>query len=367
MRVAYFVDSSDAVNWGGQATSAGMRHLVATSYPHATFLPLKFGALPFRHATFLRALLEHAVLWAVRARHDAWLMRLLRWYGVDTRLLSQFDVVCFNGEGAIHQRSGHFFRLLGLLQAFKLAGVRVYALNQTVDVDTSGGRHAELLQRVYPGLDRVAVREPVSWRVLQRLGISSELVGDAAYALPRLSQAELAARAARFNLPQGFIGITATSAMKRNAASLAKMRRLMTELAATGRPLVFLANTKTDLYLAERLSHGRTLRVIDYTQADYLDAMAVIASATLVVGGRQHPNIFAAKYGVPFIGLAGNTHKMAGVVELLNYPVPALSWDHADGELTGWARRLLNREISLDAVTVPVIDRIDLGGAEAGR
>jgi polysaccharide pyruvyl transferase WcaK-like protein len=56
--------------------------------------------------------------------------------------------------------------------------------------------------------------------------------------------------------------------------------------------------------------------------------MAVIAKAYLVVGGRQHPNIFAAIHHIPFVPLQGNTHKMEGVVELLHYPLEVLAWEH---------------------------------------
>jgi len=360
MKVAYFVDNSDAVNWGGQVTSAGMRYLVETTYPQAQFCPLKFGSLPFRNATFLRSLLDAAVFWAIARRHHKLLIWLLDWYGVNPALYKQHDVVCFNGEGIIHEKSGHFFRSLGSLYAFKASGARVYALNQTIDLNPAGKR-ASLLKLVYSQLDRVAVREPASLRQINALGITSDLVGDAAYALPRLTREQLAQRAARFRLPQNFIAVTASSSLKRDRRSVAIMDRLVTLLLTLGHPLVFLANTKTDLYLARQLAARDDIRIIGYEDAGYQDAIAIISQAVLLVGGRQHPNIFAAEYGVPFVGLAGNTHKMSGVSELLNYPIPVFSWSYDEAELREVLERVLAGHVDLSSVTVPVIERIDLG------
>lgn len=359
MKIAYYVDSSNVVNWGGQATSAGIRHLVMTSYPDATFTPLRFGEIPFRHATFLRRIPEYLMYRHVVRGDVEKLKSLLHWYGMDRAMYDRYDVVCFNGEGAIHDRSGHYFRLLASLWAFKMSGKRVYALNQTIDIQP-GSLHAKMMQAVYPLMDRVAVREPVSLRLLDTLGIAGELIGDAAYALPRLAEDERARRFAKFGLAPGFIAITASSAMKRNAKAVAQVDRLVEVAKGFGKPVVFLANTKTDLYVAKKLAGKHALTVIGYTDADYLDAIAIIAHAALVIGGRQHPNIFAAKYGVPFIGLAGNTHKMSGVAELIHYPVPVFRWDFDAAQMREEIRRILAGERDFSMVRIPVIDRIDL-------
>jgi len=362
MKIAYYVDSSTAVNWGGQATSAGIRHLVEKTYPDAEFVPVRFRSLPFRHATRLRRILDMAVSWAVRHDNLPMLVRILDWYGIDPDIYERFDVVCFNGEGAIHDKSGHVFRLLGSLYAFKRGGARVYAVNQTVDVRPDGPA-AGLIRLVYPVLDRVAVREPRSLSLMNALGLSAELVGDAAYALPVMPQKEREERFQHYGIDRPFVAVCASSSLGRDRQSVAKVDRLLETLADLGSKLVFLANTKTDLYLAKQLQAKHSLRIIDYEAADYLDAIAIISMASPIIGGRQHPNIFAAKYGVPFVGLDGNTHKMRGVAELLNYPLPVFQWDFDPRELLEAARRALAGEYDAAAIRVPVIERIDLSSS----
>jgi len=360
MKIAYYLDTSTSVNWGGQATSAGIRHLVETCYPQAEFVPVRFRVLPFRHATFLRRFLNLAVLWAISHEKLALLVRLLDLYGVDRDIYERFDVVCFNGEGAIHERSGHLFRLLGSLYAFKRKGVRVYIVNQTVDVDPDG-LAAKLIKRVFPALDSVAVREPRSLTLLQSMGLDAVLIGDAAYAMPTMPVEERSARFQRYGIERPFICVTASSSLRRDARSVDMVDRLLAVLARLNVGMVFLANTKTDLYIAKELREKHDLRIIDYDMADYLDAVAIISMAALVVGGRQHPNIFAAKYEVPFVGLDGNTHKMRGVAELLNYPIAVFQWDFDEAALLAVARQAMAGEYDAAAIRVPRIDHIDLG------
>lgn len=362
MRIVNYIDNSKAVNWGGQAMFAGISHLVKTSYPEAEFVPLKFSKLPLRSLPFLRAIPDLLIYQCVKRGRLGLLKAVLHWYGVKRDLYDQFDVVCFNGEGAIHEKSGHFFRLVGSLHAFKMSGKRVYSLYQTIDV-TPGSLRARLLQLVYPTLDRVEVREPVSLRMMERLGLKGELGGDAAYAMPRIPDDERRALAAPFDLGKPFIAVTASSALERDPSSVAVMDRLLGALGGLGRELVFLANTKTDLYLAEKLAARHRFRVIDYDQAKYREAVAIISMADLIVGGRQHPNIFAAEYGVPFIGLSGNTHKMRGVAEMLNHPVPVFGWDFKEEELVETARKILDGRIDFSGVSVPRPVGIDLGPA----
>ena len=117
-------------------------------------------------------------------------------------------------------------------------------------------------------------------------------------------------------------------------------------------PVVFMASAKTDLWLAGRLADRGQVTVIG-PPVKYHDAMAIIARSEVLVGGRQHPNIFAYIYATPYLPFAGNTFKNTGVAELQQYPVMPLTWDAAPDEITqAWAavdklRGAAFREISV--------------------
>lgn len=323
MRIAYFVNSLPALNWGGQATSSGLKLLAAKNYPHAEFVPLDIPGLPYKHFPLLRSLCERKLAHAILADDLRGVEACLPKLNIPLSLFDGFDTVCFNGEGAIHSKSGHLYRLMGMLYYFKKKGAFVSALNQTVDLGQDALAR-QMVAAVYRKADYVAAREPVSWRELTALGLDAQMVPDAAYALPRLTAEQIAQHTAGLGLPPKFVGVTGSSALEKTSTSM--MGFLLTLIREHYQlPIVFLANAKTDIALAEALKARHDLLVIK-PPVRYEQAMAVIAKAHLIIGGRQHPNIFAAMHHVPFIPFRGNTHKMQGVVELLGYPLPVLPW-----------------------------------------
>ncbi len=98
------------------------------------------------------------------------------------------------------------------------------------------------------------------------------------------------------------------------------------EISYPGKDIVFLSNAKTDYFLAKKLQRRFKLRIITSDEANYKEAMAIISKSDLLVGGRQHPNIFAYIYKTPYIGFEGNTFKNKGVAQLQEYPIEPLSY-----------------------------------------
>lgn len=324
MRIAYFINTLNSINWGGQATSSGIKLLAEKNYPDAEFIPLNVPGLPYKHTPFLRTVYDQKLAQAILNNDLKQVEKYLGKLNIPHDIFDGFDTVCFNGEGAIHSRSGHLIRLMGMLYYFKHKGAFVSALNQTVDL----GQNAlarQVVSSVYKKLDYVAAREPVSFRELISLDIPAQLVPDAAYALPRLRPEQIHRHTSTLGLPERFIGVTGSSALRKTSTSM--MSFLLTLIRKHYQlPIVFLANAKTDIALAETLKASHDLFIIK-PPVKYEQAMAVIAKAHLIIGGRQHPNIFAAMHQVPFIPFQGNTHKMQGVVELLGYPLAVLPWE----------------------------------------
>ena len=354
MKVLYFLNTANSTNWGSQATSAGMKHLVSVNYPNAEFFPFDFKGLPMKWFPFARKIPDILLLWCIKHKKVQWVKRILSWYGIDLNVYNNCDVVLFNGEGAIHDKSGHFFRLISSLYAFKASNKTVISMNQTVDV-AKNGLHAQLLQLVYPQLDAVYAREPVSCRFLEDLGIKNTVIGDAAYALPLMSREEVDEISSRYDLPGKFIAVTGSSVLDRNESSVKQVLKVIDAIKSVEYEVVFMANTKTDLYIANKIKEIRDIRIVSYKNAKYPQAMAIIAKARILIGGRQHPNIFAAMYHTPFIGLDGNTHKMRGVMELLNYPYQSFSWDCAVDDITQRIDHILLGKIDFSQVIVPEV------------
>ncbi|MCX6866770.1 MAG: polysaccharide pyruvyl transferase family protein [Verrucomicrobia bacterium] len=358
MRIAYFLNTAHSINWGGQATSSGLQLLVEKNYPQAEFVPLDVPKLPYKHLPCLHYYWNRKLALAILdddfIKIEAYLQRL----HVAPALSNGFDTVCFNGEGAIHARSGHLIRLMGMLYCFKHKGSFVSALNQTVDLGHDALAR-KVVAKVYRMVDYVAAREPVSLRELASLGINAQLQPDAAYALPRLTQEQIDRHTENLGLPERFIGVTGSSALGKTSTSMMDFLLVLIR-EHYGLPIVFLANAKTDIYLAEALRKKHGFMVIK-PPVKYEQAMAVVARAERIIGGRQHPNIFAAMYHVPFIPFCGNTHKMQGVVELLGYPLEVLSYRKDKEAITAAFRKADSIYEDLRKIEPPHLKHIYLG------
>jgi polysaccharide pyruvyl transferase WcaK-like protein len=308
----------------------------------------------------VRTVWEIKLAKAILADDRQGVVKYLGKLNIDESFFNGFDTVCFNGEGAIHAKSGHLIRLMGMLYEYKQRGAFVSALNQTVDLDDNDFLKA-VVKKVYSMVDYLAVREPVSQRELQKLGLDPALVGDAAYALGAFSEEKVDSLISDLNLPERFVAVTGSSFLSRNKTSVKLMDRLLKEVQTFYKdiPIYFLANTKTDMYLAKKLKAKYGFTTFSVPEK-HDRAMAVISKAYIIIGGRQHPNIFAAMQSVPFIPLQGNTHKMEGVVELLKYPVDVLRWeDDTKFENAFEKMETLRKELS-DMIVVPKIESICL-------
>ena len=327
MKIAYFINTFNSINWGGQATSNAIKHMLASAYPDAQFVPMNMPSLPFKKMKVLRSVYERRLVESIM-RDDLQSVKFyLKKMNIPETIFDEFTHICFNGEGAVHAKSGHIRLFMGLLYLAKKQKKVVAAVNQTIDL--AGDKELEaVLSKVYEMLDFVSVREPLSLAYAQKIGIARmQLIPDAVYGLPRLSDEKIESTLQHYRLPKKYIAITGSSLLKRDKTSLRYMRKILTYITKRYTlPMVFMANAKTDIWLAHRLKDEFSFRIIE-PPTKYIDAMAIIARAEMIIGGRQHPNIFAYMYHTPYVPFKGNTFKNDGVSKLQGYPVMPLAWD----------------------------------------
>jgi hypothetical protein len=329
MKIAYFINTFKSLNWGGQATSNGIKYLLLKTYPRASFHPLNLPELRFKKIKFLRRYFESKLTKALMDNNKKNALKYLKKLNIEENIFDPYTHVCFNGEGAIHYKSGHLIRFMGLLYLAAIKGKTVASINQTIDLNNNQ-KLENLVSKIYNMCNFISVREPISHKLAIKIGIKKcKLIPDGVYGLPLMKQNEIEEKIKKYKLPSNYITLTGSSALKRNRDSLEKMSKIIeaTQMAYKGIPIIFMASAKTDIFLAQKLKEKYKLSVIKSPQTGYKDAMAIIANSILLIGGRQHPNIFAYIYKVPYIGLDGNTFKNSGVAQLQRYPVPLLSWD----------------------------------------
>ncbi len=334
LRVAYFINTFKSTNWGGQATSTGIQYLLASEYPNSEFVPLDLPDLPFKKLKLLRFYYEKKLLQALIKNHHQDILFFLEKMNIHESFFDGFTHVCFNGEGAVHYKSGHLIRFLGLLYLAKYKNKIVASVNQTVDLNNQE-ELAKALVHVYGLCDFVSVREPISYHYLKDIGLDKvKLLPDAVYGLPVLSETDIQATLNKFGLlNQEYITMTGSSFLERDTKSIRQMKNIVEFMIKTQQlPIVFLSNAKTDLYLIKKVIQSdrfieKKIKVVTSNQAHFNEAMALIAGSRVLIGGRQHPNIFAFIYKTAYVPFDGNTFKNLGVAQLQDYEIEPLKWD----------------------------------------
>ena len=357
MKVLFINDTSASSNWGCQATSACLKYLVEKFLPGARIDFLALGKLPYRKFPFVRRWKES--FYAAKSS-SLDLEKVLKEFNVHpTAAWQQYDLVFFNGEGMIHGRSGHAFRLILLLDYFKRLGVRCVSVNQSVDFK-DGDTKFEYLKRVYSRLDAVNVREPVSFQRLS--GVEGvKLTPDAAFYTNSLPEPTGRKCSDMPDLGGNAIAVFGSSAL--NKRDVAVMRALCDAAYKVfdAPRFIFMNSTKTDVALSKSLlNRFDNSMVVSSDEYGFRDLCNMLQQVKICIGGRFHPTILAALQGVPTAPLVGNTHKMEGLAQLLESPVPALQCQTEmhfyeeyfvglKGGLSGERERLFSRAQSLAA------------------
>lgn len=352
MKIAYFINTFKSINWGGQATSSGIKYMLTHIYPEAKFVPLNLPVLPFKKIKILRKYYENRLIQSILKDDLVQVYYYLNKMNITSTLFDGFSHICFNGEGAVHYRSGHIRIFLGLLYIAKRQGKIVAAINQTIDLNDEPILEA-VLSKVYNSIDFVSVREPISYDYAKKIGIQNvKLIPDAVYGLPKMDKFEINEIASRYKLPDKYITITGSSILKRDNKSLLQVKKVIQYLQEYFHmPIVFMANAKTDIWIANKLKNDFDLRIIE-PPVKYIDAIAIIANSEILIGGRQHPNIFAYIYEVPYVPFFGNTFKNEGVAKLQNYPLVPLKWDVEKYELITVIEKVYKNKNIFKAVNI---------------
>ena len=228
------------------------------------------------------------------------------------RALRGADLVVANLEGTFHHHTVGALALGGAIAVAHRVGTPVWAVNGTVE-----GIDPWLLAATLMPAAHVAVREPRSARWLAARGVIATSAADAVFLAETFATRhdEPAATGNAVFYTPGVVPGTAPS----RTAAVADILADLTALADAGWQPVFvqLEDRETALAAAAR-QHGWP--TADARAVAWPAFGAWLRRFGLVVSGRYHVLIFAAMAGVPAIGRPSNTHKIEGLLELLERP-----------------------------------------------
>lgn len=255
-----------------------------------------------------------------------------------TAALSRADLVVANLEGTFHHHTVGALALGGTIAVAHRLGRPLWAVNGTVEAIDPW-----LLAATLAPAARISVREPRSARWLRARGIAATSAADAAF-LAETFMARASApltRSAVFYTP-GVLHGTAASV----DAAIAEVIADLDALRVAGWTPTFVQFDDREAPLADAARrHG--CAVDDARARAWSSFGAYLRRFALVVSGRYHVLIFAAMAGVPLLARPSNTHKIEGLLELLDRP-DAFAAD--SDALAALLRRGLPPPVTLDTI-----------------
>lgn len=256
-------------------------------------------------------------------RANKWIMRALQ----------DSDIVVVNGEGSLHGLNPYVSVLLYLTYISKVRFMKnVQIINHSCypsdNFQTYGTNSSEweIYQKVYREVDFIAIREPISYDLLQKAGIASVLSFDC---LPLYIRENYKIR--HEHSPDRIVLAGSVAWQNADMKTLGSYVRYLSQrgykvqllTGANAFPSVdeqrFLKN------LSNFCSDGWT-EVNAKSIDEWLDT---ISAAAVLVSGRFHHTIAAAVMGTPFVLFESNTKKNTGIAKMLNAPEP-LRYDAVD-------------------------------------
>ena len=247
------------------------------------------------------------------------------------------DVVLVNGEGSIYdtQRKGRMMLFVAYL-AKRHLDTPVALVNHTADVHDPAMR--EMVDLVYPLLDDVVFREPLSARACGHLypdDLADRTAADAAFGYRPADRDTWLAVASRpgyfsvfpddadgFDPSRPYVAVGASSIYLRpdrpdydpRPAFAELCRRLKDEFGQ----VVLTAPDKPEEAILRPVAAEQGLPLIGLNTPTH-QAIDVLGHAAAYVSGRWHPSIFALCGGTPLVTLTANTYKTQALIEQVGH------------------------------------------------
>jgi polysaccharide pyruvyl transferase WcaK-like protein len=308
--------TGDRQNWGCQSTSRGLLRFLGrhSNVTEIRTLPLK-STFP-RLRGIPRAELRAELL--ALAHEECRSERVFRGvYDDDEIALFEWaDLVLFQGEGTMVGNSFYNGEALfaGPIAAARLFRTKTWSINQTIF--SICPNFTDFLSAIYRSdvFARNFVRETASLHFARSIGAIAHLLPDLAFYDDLEAGKDAAPETQRY---AAVCGMARIERLDREV-----YYRLIGSLIDLYGHVKIVASTNMDMEMC-RDAVTQFGRQVSFVGSDNhrRAAFDAIRQAEILVSGRYHMNIFAAKAATPFIPLLSNTHKNEGLSMLLDYPL----------------------------------------------
>ena len=394
MKVYFVNDTSLNINWGSRAASYMLRRMIETSGSHiSATLPLSqlaqidWGsksstqkAYAAISKTFAKPKKLSSIAQIVLRQIPPYLPDMVpkRWQDFEScaeQVMKQSwlsdiksallgcDVVMLNGEGGIfgQQRESRMMFFIAYL-AKQYFNKPVALVNQTSDL--SDPVLYEMAKHIYPKLDDVVFREPISAELCKDFstGFIAADTGFAFEPAPLKAWLEVASKpgyfhyypesSGEFNPKEPYVCVGGSSIYYRKdrpsydpVVGFSKLCERLLEQTQ----VVLTASAAADLPIFEPIAKNLNLPLIRPATPPQ-QAVDLLAHSAAYIGGRWHSSIFAFTGGAPVVALGAHTFKVASLLkqmELDIQPFKALDLERESDGIVSLLNNYLSQGPSL--------------------
>ncbi len=251
----------------------------------------------------------------------------------EKKMLEWADIVIVNGEGSIvngTDRNG-YYHVGGLYVLFMsyLSKVwfnkKTFIINHTVDPQNRDIYY--MISKIYPKLDGVYVREPLSLNILSKqCGYNdAKYVPDALFSFkPSLSWTASEYLKSSIDFSKPYICVGDTSGFYTDRDSLFDVESMYDELIEKLRDLcsqvVFIVGFGRYYPPVMNTIRKNKLPYLCIHNSSYEDLYHVLQGAQIFISGRWHTSILSLLAGTPILLFGSDSHKTEALYEMINYP-----------------------------------------------
>lgn len=251
----------------------------------------------------------------------------------EKQMLEWADIVVINGEGSIVKGTDKngYYHLGGLYVLFlaylskKVFKKETYMINHTVDPQNRDIFY--MISKVYPLLDGVYVREPLSLRTLKEYCDYDKAVyvPDALFSF----EADDAWHPTSYidsiiDFSKPYICIGDSSGFYTDTNNLFDVEKMYDELIPKLKKIcpqvIFIVGFGKYYSPVMKAIRNNNIPFLCIHNSSYVDLFHVLKGAEIFISGRWHTSILALKAKTPILLFGSDSHKTEALYKMINYP-----------------------------------------------
>ena len=246
----------------------------------------------------------------------------------EKKMLEWADIVIINGEGNIvhgtdsngKYRMGARYILFMAWMAKTKYNLPTLMVNHTVDPDNCNA--FEMIEHIYPLLDKVFVREKLSIGILEKHGVTNvEFVPDALFTFsPDFNNWQPSGYLCdKIDFSKPYICLGDSSGFKNAYSSVPwNVPTVLNELVKALKgicPQIVFVSGNTEMEYVDKMG----IAGVNIDNCPYEDLIQILHRATLFISGRWHASILSCIAKTPILLWGSDSHKTRSLYPLMEY------------------------------------------------